>query len=37
MTALKTSLYNDQVASGVSIPKDTRESDGFVTGEQHNC
>ncbi|MHB9323432.1 autotransporter serine protease fusolisin, partial [Fusobacterium polymorphum] len=32
MTALKTSLYNDQVASGVSIPKDTRETDGLVAG-----
>lgn len=32
MSALKTSLYNDQVASGASIPKDTRESDGLVNG-----
>ncbi|PGH21850.1 hypothetical protein RN96_01090 [Fusobacterium polymorphum] len=24
MSALKTSLYNDQVASGASVPKDTR-------------
>ena len=32
MSALKTSLYNDQVASGASIPKDTRESDGLVSG-----
>jgi len=32
MSALKTSLYNDQVASGASIPKDTRETDGLVAG-----
>lgn len=32
MSALKTSLYNDQVASGTSIPKDTRETNGFVDG-----
>jgi len=32
MSALKTSLYNDQVASGISIPKDTRETNGFVDG-----
>ena len=32
MSALKTSLYNNQVASGASIPKDTRESDGLVNG-----
>jgi len=32
MSALKTSLYNDQVASGISIPKDTRETNGFVAG-----
>ena len=32
MSALKTSLYNDQVASGTSIPKDTRETDGLVAG-----
>ena len=32
MSALKTSLYNDQVASGTSIPKDTRETNGFVAG-----
>jgi len=32
MSALKTSLYNDQVASGVSIPKDTRETNGLVAG-----
>ena len=32
MSALKTSLYNNQVASGASIPKDTRERDGFVNG-----
>ena len=32
MSALKTSLYNDQVASGASIPKDTRETNGLVAG-----
>ncbi|WP_338951311.1 autotransporter serine protease fusolisin [Fusobacterium nucleatum] len=32
MSALKTSLYNNQVASGTSIPKDTRESNGLVGG-----
>ena len=32
MSALKTSLYNDQVASGASVPKDTRETDGLVAG-----
>lgn len=32
MTTLKASLYNDQVASGTSIPKDTRETNGFVDG-----
>lgn len=32
MSALKTSLYNAQVASNVTIPKDTREKDGKVAG-----
>ncbi|WP_339064834.1 autotransporter serine protease fusolisin [Fusobacterium animalis] len=32
MSALKTSLYNAQVASNVTIPKDTREEDGKVAG-----
>ena len=32
MPALKTSLYNAQVASNVTIPKDTREEDGKVAG-----
>ena len=32
MTALKTSLYSDQLASRVYIPKDTREIDGIVDG-----
>ncbi|QYR64655.1 autotransporter serine protease fusolisin [Fusobacterium animalis] len=32
MVALKASLYSDQLSSGASIPKDTRESDGFVNG-----
>ena len=32
ISALKTSLYNDQVSSGVIIPKDTRESNGLVNG-----
>ena len=32
MSALKTSLYNDQLYSGASIPKDTRETDGLVAG-----
>ena len=32
ISALKTSLYNAQVASNVTIPKDTREEDGKVAG-----
>lgn len=32
MSALKASLYNAQVASNVTIPKDTREEDGKVAG-----
>ena len=32
MSALKTSLYSDQVNSGVSVPKDTRETNGLVAG-----
>ena len=32
MSALKTSLYNAQVSSNVTIPKDTREEDGKVAG-----
>ena len=32
MSALKTSLYNAQVATGIEIPEDTREIDGKVAG-----
>ncbi|QNE66755.1 autotransporter serine protease fusolisin [Fusobacterium hwasookii] len=32
MATLKTSLYNDQLYSGASIPKDTRETNGLVAG-----
>ena len=32
MATLKTSLYNDQLYSGTSIPKDTRETNGLVAG-----
>ena len=32
MATLKTSLYNAQLYSGASIPKDTRETNGLVAG-----
>ena len=32
MATLKTSLYNEQLYSGASIPKDTRETNGLVAG-----
>ena len=32
MATLKTNLYNEQLYSGASIPKDTRETNGLVAG-----